>query len=780
MKNMQIAAILISLLLIFLNDLGQSLHIKEFGYYVSNINPYQGIVIAFWAVVVFLYFFVRFHSWAIEPPVEFSRTPPRHCTTGSRYISAQLCYAGVMVAIFFLLVFVPHLVDQVVLFAKHFFNDPGVSKALEATAKVTAAFDDPNAKSIGLTSSARFSDYTPQEMAPFAAFLLILVYARLPIFREQKVRSFFQESALIPFEANSLQRIINGCGSGFTPHPQRYREVLENRLRGILAPGPCQEDMPFRDIVVAEYILNGISSQEDREFLRARGNSNYQNIAGDMDSALAASQHLVADGVRLIKIFEGQKTGKMQSWQGQLEVQLGNVLEAVLSAHAGGSQPDHGKTEFYYTRLTDDIAKLNSIADQWEQHRLFIKDIYAIHSDYALRLEEFVERVLISAHKIRGQVLAFTAGEPGEDEGRKRTLSESLLETVVALERMADDIVKELAAGSSQEINLNWIDAYQKRLRGEAQQVFNWSFKPRQMELLSRYRRLRKRIELLLITLVLASDRSAGERVQRFKNFGFPLKTTTSAIPPYMLAVTFVAVFLVCLASTLIYWGVQEYLPSFSGMIPDTGLVQEVTSQQDISANLKIDEPQKAVIWSAIGASMHMLAMFIAQMAWNLVPHPSYQKNQEQKRMSTYMKATVSGFVFGFFANVVLYFFLGILMGSPELLENNWEWSLLGGTTGAFLLLQGVNIRHENNRAFKIVWIVQGLVSGFLAFCIAWIWGFHRAGPEVLGPFMVYVLLNMTLVGMTLGWLAKYFMVDERLVSTETADAQNELAVLHA
>ena len=52
-------------------------------------------MVLFWSAVVFLYFLIRFRTWAADPPpLEFAHTPPRHCTTRSRYLVAQAAYAG--------------------------------------------------------------------------------------------------------------------------------------------------------------------------------------------------------------------------------------------------------------------------------------------------------------------------------------------------------------------------------------------------------------------------------------------------------------------------------------------------------------------------------------------------------------------------------------------------------------------------------------------------------------------------------------------------------------
>lgn len=772
MKWLQGIGLLIAFILIYLGDIFDFVARRgSFGNPLTEISPSDGLTILFWSAVVFVYFFFRFRTWGQPPPPEFAQTPPRHCTTSSRYLCAQLWYAGSMLGVFLVLAFVPQLFDEIYLLLKAAFggSDPVVS----------AAFSDPGVLGANSPGPGSFRNLELAQAAPYTAFFLIFVFARFKVLKEPQIRNFFQESALIPITAFKQNKMIRDGDTVFTPDQKVLNHIGDNSLKGLVDIDTYQSDPYLQDIVMAEYVKEQLLDQNDRAFQTAKENSNFVAINNRVANMNATLGKLVDDGAELIRVIEAKELSKLQSWQAQTKGLMQSVVEHSQRVVEVLRRQGESEIALVLDRVTEEMQKLDRLFSKSPRFMETVRKLFAINDDCAIGLELFVDRLegftddtkrLLSTWPvITDDQRSFSRGED------IRFANEELQRLGKVSFELSKNITQQLATKDEETITLNWIHAYQKQLHGDTQRVFNWAFKTRQREVLEQYRELRERMILLMTTLVLASDNSAGDRANRFAKFGFVLDATTAIIPRYMLRITFVVVLLLSLSINFSYLSFGGVYESASQLVFNSSFFSDRILVRDISEKVMLKTPGNAFVWSVIGAFMQMLAIFIALTAWSISPHYHSEGESENRPFWYFTGAWSTGLVFGFFANVLLFFVMGLLFHDTQLLRENWPWTLIGGITGAFLLIQGINVRGEMHSAVVITSIAQGIVSGFAAAIIAWIWGYEQIRSEVLGPFMLFVWLNMSVVGFALGLLAKHFMVNEDLKPQETSSVSSKV-----
>ena len=530
---------------------------------------------------------------------------------------------------------------------------------------------------------------------------------------------------------------------------------------------------------MAEYIRHRIKDKEaDNNFVKAQKHSNLTEVTNKLDQANKMLGNLVSDGRELIRVIESKESDKLQNWQAHTEGLMQNVIEQTrLLISATKSQPGN-ELIYLRDRVSEEAKKLDRSFDKGKILLQHVDKILAIYDQSSVGLERFRDQL----DKFSDDVQLLLSNKP-EDDADSREASEvngfSLLYSDITklgdlAQQLSGYIIDEMQKKSEQIINLNWIDLYQEGLYGDNKRVFNWTFKARQRDMTEKYRTIRDSMILLMTTLVLASDHSARGRAVRFQKMGFNLKPTSDSIPPFMLPTTFAVVFVLCLLVNFSYFLCGDTYANASQVLINANLFKVQKLATNLTEGVQIKTPGQAVFWSFFGASMHMLAVFVALAAWSLSPEYHSNKHHENVPMKHYLGASLTGLVFGFFANVVLYFVFGLILKEPMLLSNNWHWTMLGSVTGAFLLIQGINIRLPTDKITKLTTLAQGIITGLTAFIIAWIWGYDKIETAKLGPFMLYVWLNMTIVGLALGWLAQYFMINDDIGVRENADPPTE------
>ncbi len=300
---------------------------------------------------------------------------------------------------------------------------------------------------------------------------------------------------------------------------------------------------------------------------------------------------------------------------------------------------------------------------------------------------------------------------------------------------------------------LDQIDQMRDGLDFAKRRVFDRAMRSRRRSVLQGYTTLREGLLRLMTTLVLASEHSAATRSSKLKEFGFELETTDAPIPRYIMPATFLVLFVIYLLGSCLYWVYIKYLFDIGSYMFDLGDYHEIAHM------LRIDRPGTAVLWAVVGALMQMVAVFLSLAAWSLSPDYHFFERAKRVSVVVYFGAWLNGFIFGFVSNVMLFFFLGIAMRDQTILPLHWPWTLLGAISGAFLLVQGINVRRGEIRTAVCMALIQGVVSAMLAGLVTVLWGLNLGtAPQILVPFGIIAIFNALVAGTALGLLAIGFM----------------------
>jgi hypothetical protein len=762
LKWLELGGLAVALFLIFHADLfalvgGES----QFGNPLEPLGPTDRITVLFWSAVVFLYYLYLFRSWAADPPLEFVHTPPRHCTTRSRYIVAQAAYAGLFLAIFWLLIFVPQLIDLV---------RQAVSLADQA-GLVTAAFPDEQLQEAGEVSGrvTAWQDLKPAEAAPYVAMLL-LVFARIDWLPERRLREYFQDRALIPKEARDhMEEIGDGRNDRFVPDPSILQNLGTGVLDGLVDTTRYPRHREMHDIIMAEYLFDRLRHETDKVSENARRDSDFAQISEAMIAARNELDRLVRNSRELIRALETDAAQDFQRWKvltiDAIDSLLGQAGELVAAPWSPAAA-DETTRSLQIDRVRQDIDRLRTLLANASPYLDGLETLLVISEDENASVEVLREKLrdLVDDRRRLLQSLEAQSGatDPARPDDTARLLDE-LRQLRAAAARLLPLLDAALEGARSQSVTLDWIDRYRSVTRPASNRVFAHAFDSRQNELIDRYRRLRHELTRLMTTVVLASGPSSEKRARHFARYGFKLAFTEERKRPrHSLWLTFAVVFIISLVTSSLYFSLYDALRAFAAQVvaaTPLGPLLEGARAAGWVGELRIRGPDAVARWAFISATMQMMAVWLSLAAWNL--SPDYQAGRERASAgdTVLLNAGLTGLVFGFVGSVLAFYLLGLLLGYPGMLRMAWPWTLLGGITGGFLLLQGVNVSRGAAQALWTTAVVQGVVSGLAALLIAVTWGYGRVlAADALLAFALYVGVNMWMVGTVLGLLAHYFM----------------------
>lgn len=783
MKRMQMAALLLAGFLIWQPEILGFLveRTPVAGYSIGELESKDRITVLFWSAVVFVFFLVRFQDWATVRPPDFAHTPTRHCTTQGRYLFAQASYAMVFVGAFWILIFVPQLLDL-------------LRQALEllwsggAPAEMTKpAFPDPDLKDT-LDSSVRpLAEFNPVQAAPYVCVLMLLVYPRyaIPVVGEARIRAFFQERALIPREAHrQINRIGDARGAGvFCPDEKTMLALEEDALNGLLDLSRYRDEPALHDIVLAEYLHARIAEDDETSVVRARRDSDFQELSANLEQARHGLGELVNDAHELIKALEADDAGKVDLWRARVMTALDGIrqrsqdLSLALTRRAEGGAQDWPVLTDRVRQDALDLKHVLSSADT-ELGSLDALMVLDDHAAYEMEQTKDALRQLIAEQTLAAA--RFASPLVGLDDGAVRDLTilaGEMREVLTLAEAVGGRIDEASKRAQQQEVTLDWVEHYRRSLKpGTRQRLFSRAMDNRRKEVLTQYRLLRAQMTRLLATLVLASDSSPMQRERHLRSYGFGVKTSQRGnvrVQQYAIPLTFSVVFVLSLATTLLYsldYGVFEDLGADLFGLGQQG-VQDTLNAVPLDHPLMVKDEKAAAYWAFVASLLQMFGVLMALFAWNLLTDEERSTANHRSRGGVLINAWFNGFVFGFVGGVIVFYLLGLILNSggqgqtmgPGLLRAVWPWAIMAGITGGFLLVQGIHVHDKARRAFIITIAIQGLVSCLAAGTIAWLWTPDTTPDRVVGAFSLYSAFNMLVLGSALGFVALFVMQSEDL-----------------
>jgi hypothetical protein len=431
-------------------------------------------------------------------------------------------------------------------------------------------------------------------------------------------------------------------------------------------------------------------------------------------------------------------------------------------------------------RVRQDVQAIRPLLVDAARYLEPLATLLVLDDDAAAAVDSLRERLRYLAEDRRGFIATLEAQQGSLDETTQRELA-ALLEHLRKIREDAGSIVRDIDAAldtaSGERVTLNWIDRYRSTLRGTKHKVFARAFDTRRRDVLERYGVLRRQMTRLLTTLVLAGDSLAVDRERHFQDFGFTLRaTSTYRMPQYIVFLTFAAVFLLSLVISLAYAFGYELFRETGRALFDitTSLSADPLGRAWLSVYLEPTEsPHQALLWAVIAALMHMFAVVLALGAWHLAASDAARAERRHRHSAVVIDTWFTGFVFGFVGSVLLFYLMGLARSTLQLADGGtagmtmvraaYQWTLLGGITGGFLLVQGIHARRHDDRAAYLTAFLQGIVSAVAAMLIAWFWGYGKVAQEVLAAFALYAGLNALLAGWLLGLLARFFMQIEEV-----------------
>ncbi len=174
------------------------------GSFATLLLQSKNIWIFLGAVLVFVFYYVRFSQWSTRPPLHMGEKPPRHFTSGMRYSCYASLYSLFFVAVYLFLVRFPELINS--------FSFSGASSPFDF---------QPLANS-------------PDLVVPYAVIFMTVVWPQVPLFRESELRGEMQRLAYIPSEALSMAKRLENNPRLFSPDVELAKVVVAESGKGLI------------------------------------------------------------------------------------------------------------------------------------------------------------------------------------------------------------------------------------------------------------------------------------------------------------------------------------------------------------------------------------------------------------------------------------------------------------------------------------------------------------------------------------------------------------------
>lgn len=182
--------------------------------------------------LVLLFYYFRFSEWPADTAADLRQRAPRHFTTSSRYHLAAAIYASMMGALFLGIYLFPEAIAQGVdAFSRSLNDAQGFGQSVTtgyASVQIVGGPAAPQAAAAGipvpqlgqfLKQLANFLEQgsRSQNWVFTVVALMIVVWPKLPMSRDEAIRGALQRFAAIPTEARGLMRRLRWNHAEFQP-----------------------------------------------------------------------------------------------------------------------------------------------------------------------------------------------------------------------------------------------------------------------------------------------------------------------------------------------------------------------------------------------------------------------------------------------------------------------------------------------------------------------------------------------------------------------------------
>jgi hypothetical protein len=321
--------------------------------------------------------------------------------------------------------------------------------------------------------------------------------------------------------------------------------------------------------------------------------------------------------------------------------------------------------------------------------------------------------------------------------------------------RAIQELTGDAAHSSAEALKLLKLDQDEaERLPDElaAAAIFKQDFKEREQALLARYRRIYSVLLRIMVTTTLAAFRSEKERRSQIERLGFRLPgKSPELIPAGAVPVSIAVGFMVIGFPTFLFWLTAGSLRTLLPHLIDVGGASASVNLTPVEELVLVPKVRDIFFWSLIGAIMHTLAICAAFVMVRGGAEDVVEFRTRRRTALERWDAMATGFIGGFFINVVFMMVVAIAAGRPETIAKLGPWALVPAVTAALLALHLVSPEKSRLGALTLA-IGQGVATATMAVLVTF---FVGSGAGIASTnllvFGIYAAVTAGLTGIALG-----------------------------